>query len=57
MLTKGVDGATTPATGMQKKGAGADDYSLGAIPICNHALRSDNSCYLHITQKVAPPVW
>lgn len=46
-----------PAAEIQKKGAGADGYIYGLDPICNNALRCDNSCYLHIKQKVAPSVW
>lgn len=37
--------------------ADAYDYIFGSDSICNNALRCDNSCYLHITQKVAPSVW
>ena len=57
MLTQGADGAIMPAAGIPMKGAGADDYIFGLDPICNNALRCDNSCYLHIKQKAAPSVW
>ena len=57
ILTQGADGAHTPAAGILTKGAGAYGYFFGSDPICNYALRSGNSCYLHITQKVAPSVW
>ena len=46
-----------PAARIQMKGADANDYIFGFNPICDDALRCDNSCYLHITQKVAPSVW
>lgn len=57
MLNQRADGAIMPAAGIPMKGAGANGYISGIDPICNNALRCDNSCYLHITQKVAPPVW
>ena len=41
------------AAGRYTKGAGANGYISGADPVCNYALRSYNSCYLHTTQKVA----
>ena len=57
MLNHGADGAIMPATGIHMKGAGANGYIFGINPICNNALCCDNSCYIHITQKVAPSVW
>ena len=57
MLNHGADGAIMPATGIHMKGAGANGYIFGINPICNNALCCDNSCYIHITQKVAPSLW
>ena len=41
------------AAGRYTEGAGANCYISGFDPVCNYALRSYNSCYLHTTQKVA----
>lgn len=57
MLTMGADGAIMPTAGHERKGVGANDYIFGLNPICDDALCRDNSCCLHITQKVAPSVW
>lgn len=39
------------------KGADAYGYIFGLKRICRNALRCDNSCYLHITQKVTYFRW
>ncbi len=57
VFNRGADGAIMPVAGIQKKGAGANDYIFGFNPVCNNALCCDNSCHIHITQKVAPSVW
>lgn len=57
MLTKGTEGANMSAAGRLRKGAGANGYIYGLDPVCNYALRSNNSCYLHTTQKIAPSLW
>ena len=41
------------AVGRYTEEAGANGYISGSDPVCNYALRCYNSCYLHITQKVA----
>ena len=45
------------AAGHLWKGAGANGYIFWSDSVCNYALRCDNSCYLHCTQKIAPSLW
>ena len=56
MLTRGAVGVLCQPPD-ERKEAGAYGYILRSDSVCNYALRCDNSCYLHYTQKIAPSVW
>ena len=50
MLTRGAVGVLCQPPD-ERKEAGAYGYILRSDSVCNYALRCDNSCYLHYTQK------
>ena len=53
----GAEGAITSAAGLAKERGWCYGYICRSIRICDYALRCNNSCYLHYTQKVAPLSW
>jgi len=52
MLTQGAEGAITSAAGHWLERGWCYGYISGFVPVCNYALRRNNSCCLYYTQKV-----